>query len=297
MEDVNIKDNTIKHTENNSATQWGFLPKEVHQKIFDLVLMHEDPGWMTSGKYPKDFLNLALASKQSLAELGELVKKLDFRYQYTGKVTDEKLSIILKQYPNVREVALLGSNITDEIIVKIGGLKYLSSLELIEFEIANDKILEILSRFPALKCSLWKATDAKLGRFSKLTNLTELDLGPWSNLRNTGFTHLSNFTNLSRLDLSYAMKLTDIKFVQKLTRLTFLSLQSCENVGDFKPLSNLVNLDFLDLSKCLNVEDSDLTHLSGLTNLTSIDLSYCAGITNDVFLSKLTSLNLKNYKK
>ncbi|KAJ9563106.1 hypothetical protein OSB04_008266 [Centaurea solstitialis] len=66
--------------------------------------------------------------------------------------------------------------------------------------------------------------------------------------RFTNLAHLSNFTNLSLLDLSHNnLKLLPFG-LHSLNKLQILDLSSCNISGDPKPISNLTSLEHLDLS-------------------------------------------------
>jgi internalin A len=121
---------------------------------------------------------------------------------------------------------------------------------------------------------------------SKLTNLTQLDLGQCTSLRDVS--SLSKLTNLTQLDLSFCHSLSDVRDLSGLTNLTRLGLVFCWGLRNVRGLSKLTNLILLNLRECTNLED--VRDLSGLTSLTQLDLSSCDNLRDVSVLSQLTNL-------
>ncbi|XP_023737126.1 calmodulin-binding receptor kinase CaMRLK [Lactuca sativa] len=91
--------------------------------------------------------------------------------------------------------------------------------------------------------------------------------------RFTNLAHLSNFSNLSVLDMSYN-NLKVLPFgLNSVKKLQHLDLSSCNISGDLKPISNLTSLEFLDVAN---------NHMSGtfpddfppLSNINFLNISF-----------------------
>lgn len=87
-------------------------------------------------------------------------------------------------------------------------------------------------------------------------------------------------------------KISDFKFISKLTNLTYLSVLSIKNI-DINFLKGLVNLRFLNLSNC---DLEDITSLADMTNLKSLNLrnNQIVDLTPLSKLSNLKSLDHAN---
>ena len=149
------------------------------------------------------------------------------------------------------------------------------------YSVSKGKEPVAISETTAATTSTEKFVTIKGKQYS--TNLTELNLRKL-NLTDEDIKSLSEFTNLTNLDLSYN-EISDISTLSKLTSLTKLDLSE-NKISDISSLSNLNNLSELWLSAN---QINDISSISKLTNLTKLILSGNK-ISNIDSLSDLTEL-------
>ena len=189
-------------------------------------------------------------------------------------ITDAGLEAI-SGFPLLDRISLKGTKITDSGLMHLASTKTTyTSIELGQTPI-TDEGLATLSRFSSLKSlglDQTKITDAGLEHLSKLKHLQDLSLVRCS-LSDNGARHLKPLTNLQSLDLGL-VPITD------------------EGLVHLKGLTNLQDLT-LSLTK---VTDAGLVHLKGLTNLQDLTLSLTkvtdAGLVHLKGMTKLQELAL-----
>jgi Leucine-rich repeat (LRR) protein len=138
---------------------------------------------------------------------------------------------------------------------------------------------------------LERQSNRDLERLCENREITSLDLSGCVWL--TDLSPLSGLSQLTSLDLSDCESLTFLSELSGLIRLTSLNLYGCSSLVDLSGLSGLSQLTSLNLSGCKSL--TDLSPLSGLSQLTSLNLSYCESLVDLSGLSglsQLTSLDL-----
>lgn len=116
------------------------------------------------------------------------------------------------------------------------------------------------------------------------TNLTYLDLSWALQNESNGYddvdiSALSALTNLEYLQIA-CVNLSDIRALSEMVSLKGLALWGCERIDDLSPLAKLTNLEALELK---NNAITDLKPLEGLTKLNYLDVS-------DNFISDISPL-------
>lgn len=127
-----------------------------------------------------------------------------------------------------------------------------------------------------------------------------MDGNDWSLPRINNLDALKYFTNLTKLDLSWALQNgedtfadVEISGLSTLTNLEYLQL-ACVNVSDISPLSNLTSLKGLVLWGDKRIED--ISPLASLTNLEAVELknNFIGDLTPLAGLSKLNYVDVSN---
>lgn len=169
-----------------------------------------------------------------------------------------------------------------------------------------DHHLEILTSLSPFITSLdlsscYDLTDEGFNHLTEFTNLRKLDLGPWIERNDQVFLIFKHLTNLSYLNLRGCCRLTDEigpESLKHLVQLTTLIL-SHRRFDDkqLESLKDLKELTYLDLSSCLELSDQGLQEIASLNKLEVLNLSQCfeihdLGIKSLRPLSHLSTLNL-----
>lgn len=165
--------------------------------------------------------------------------------------------------------------------VKDAGLLSLQVLtSLIKLNISYGEITEsgishlstLLTNLTSLNISrCYHVKDTGLSYISTLlTNLQELSASGMD-IKDEGISHLSNLSNLTKLNVSDCAFIKGEKF-SLLTNLTSLNVYGCyiiqENVSYISTLTNLTDLNIGSIT----VKREDIAHLSTLTNLKKLDI-------------------------
>lgn len=166
----------------------------------------------------------------------------------------------LQSLVNIKELTLLGHNITDGSPLKC--LTDLTSLRI--YSIKN------------------------LSSLQSIISLTSLDLSSNDGLRD--ISPLKYLTSLTSLDLSSCDSVKDISPLQHLTKLNSLDLSCCDRLYNIDPLGLITSLTKLNLSD--NCCMSNLSGIKDLTNLTELDLSYNDCITSISSLKSIVKLQI-----
>jgi internalin A len=226
-------------------------------------------------------------------------------------------------FPQLRELSLSGSQVTDIGLANLVRLKHLEYLELDNTTI-GDVGLQHVGKIVSLRhlnLHKLKVGDNGLSRLRSLTNLQTLDLCGtavtneglrsiasltqlrgldigWTAVTDSGLAHLRGLINLEYLSLSAG---NDIKFqdaalanLSEMSRMRVLSLSECQLTGSgLKYLQKMEHLESLDL-RSTAISDESLKNIAGLTQLRILQLDWNKGqgITDAglVHLKSLTNL-------
>ncbi|MGA2063201.1 MAG: hypothetical protein ABSG67_22245 [Thermoguttaceae bacterium] len=115
----------------------------------------------------------------------------------------------LQGMPQLKQLAINGSNITDAKLKKLKGLTQLQSLDIWSSQITDNGLEHLEGLIQLQRLYIWNSqiTDAGLEYLKWLTNLQELDISN-SHVTNAGLEHLKVLTKLKTLDLRKT-KVTD----------------------------------------------------------------------------------------
>ena len=229
------------------------------------------------------------------------------------------------------------SGIRDDGLQNLSPLTNLTHLELAECDEISDTGLQHVANLVNLtQLNLTKCvqiTDTGLRHLGALTRMERLDLSNCGNISNTGLAHLAPMagtlthlslhkcrrlsnpcvqnlqplTNLTHLDLSDVLLLTDNALqhfvsypnprdrsvkTSRFPRLTSLDLSDCTRITSIAALDVLSTLKSLHLGNCRKL--SNLVSLQYMHELEHLDLHDCPNIHNDpVCLGHLNSNHLK----
>lgn len=219
------------------------------------------------------------------------------------RLGDETLAA-LATLPRLKKLDLAScDNFTVRGLKLLRGASALRTLLLAAcWQINDEALITLTDCLPMLEClSLFEAgeaaSDVGLCYLSKLTNLSKLDIGyaVWGHT-SQGLAHLiSRLPNLVMLNIGGAEGVTDqvVDELANLKHLTSLDISECQRLTSergMKALRHLPSLLELSLGWNLKLKDSALTSVP--CTVTKLDLSYCGELTDDAFNSaaRLTSL-------
>jgi LSD1 subclass zinc finger protein len=221
----------------------------------------------------------------SAADLEKL--GVTFEKNEQGKVTsvglppafsDATLPYLVKAAPDLESLYLSGTQVGDEGLVHVAGLKKLRIL-ILPPRPADNRLagaglvhLKALVQLEGLYLDGTGVRGASLQPLASLTGLKRLSLAS-NGLTGAGLEHLRPLTQLISLNLSN-QPLTDdgLKHVQALTALQDLHLESTQVTGaGFTGLKGLKDIQILNLSSS-PVTDVGMKHLVGLTKMRTMIL-------------------------
>ena len=239
----------------------------------------------------------------------EALKKLGAGLQFAPNGTVQKISFLderindsdfrhLRGTPNLEELSIHRTSMSDAALVHLKELSKLTVLELYGEPITNVGLeeLSVLTTLRSLDLGATKITDAGLRHLEGLVNLETLDLSRTA-ATDLGLEHLTEFPQLRRLYLR-GTDVTDsgLRHIAGLAHLEELRLDGL-TISDagFSRLSNLTRLKVLGLGRT-EVTDRGLENLSSMIHLTSLDLGGTqttnAGIDHILHLHELEHLML-----
>lgn len=194
-------------------------------------------------------------------------------------------------------------------IANLEGVQYcvnLKSLEIINNNVSDVSMLASLTHLQDL--NIWSNNVSDISPIQNLTNIKKLYLD-YDPIPKSNWAFLKNWTWLEELGMG-GMGLTnsDITFLSNFSNLTWLQIFNNSNIDDLSPIASLTNLEVLlingnkitDLSplsklvnlRDLNVGDNPATDLTSLRNLTSLKILAIFGnhLTDISPLASLTNL-------
>lgn len=195
-------------------------------------------------------------------------------------------------------IASVAVHLTHLEALNLSGCRSPSPIDQVGYAGVNGETLVGLHGLKSLILRWNPVTDASFEVITKLTGLTELDLGECHGLSGRALIGLKSFKNMRKLNLERTMiGLEAIQVIEELSNLESLSLRNCSEIDDFcllflTPLTSLVELN---VSKLYNITDQGVQHLLTLPNLKILDLSYCTRLSGDwnlQFKLELTELKL-----
>ena len=206
----------------------------------------------------------------------------------------------LGRLPNLQELILNQTGISNEQMTRVASLTGLRSLELSECRIGDEGLafLSELTNLEGLFVSGVEVTDDGLEHLKKLNRLKNLRLEtPW--ITDAGLAHIQHLTNLESLQIdSEIASGAALQHIGALTKLKYLFFHEAD-VADahLAHIAHLTELEWLSL-KFSGVTDAGLLHLSGMINLRNLDLGRAhitdAGLSHLKGLANLESLRLNH---
>ncbi len=203
------------------------------------------------------------------------------RFYGSDNLTDEGVKTLVK-LTHLKELALLGQDVSDESLKLIGTMTALEKLDLSGCQITEDGLKHLKG----------------------LVNLKKLD----ADLTGTGLVHLTNLSGIEEINFSYSFKLNpeNIKYLcqfPNLRRLHFPSSSQIPTDEIMAQLSSLTLLESLEIEHCSNdsmrggLSEKGFSHLASFRKLTQLELGNAYGITPSSIkviskLEKLRSLKL-----
>ncbi len=212
----------------------------------------------------------------------------------THNISETAIADLVKSLPNLDDLCLANTPITDAVLERVGGLSKLRSLDLTKTK-ATDRGLKSLRAMAQLEL-LWigydGVTDAGLEQLQGLKNLEWLDISGPNGVTDAGLRCLTRMTELRRLDLGDG-KITDagLATLKSFANLEYLALgsQAITDAG-LRNLEAMTQLDELTL-RCPNLTDAGLKSLKGLTRLRRLTLG-CPKVSDSGLAQLRTLVNL-----
>lgn len=219
------------------------------------------------------------------------------------RLGDETLAA-LATLPRLKKLDLAScDNFTVKGLTSLRGASALRTLLLAAcWQINDEALITLADCLPNLEClSLFEAgetaSDVGLCYLSKLTNLSKLDIGyaVWGHTSQGLAQLIARLPNLLMLNIGGAEGVTDqvVDELANLKHLTSLDISECQRVTSKKGMKALRQLpSLLELSLGWNLRLSDSALMSVPCSVTKLDLSYCGELSDDAFNSteRLTSL-------
>ena len=179
----------------------------------------------------------------------------------------------LTKLKGLRDVNLSGTQVSNDGLVKLQGVKQLRKLELQTCANISDDGMQHLAALPKLEQVLLlynsgSITNGALQQLAKIKSLRLLDVRGCVQISDEGVAHLATLPNLVALKLKTS-GVTDkgVAHLARLSKLRSLHLESCRVSGDaLQHLSGMKELEELNLYGTL-VDDEGLAHLKGLSKL------------------------------
>lgn len=175
--------------------------------------------------------------------------------------------------------------LTDNTLRHISTLTDLKRLTISHNHISSNGFLHIgkLYKLVELNIESTLISDHSLNHISQtLRSLQTLNCGRCNDVTDIGLSHISKFTKLTNLDISWCTKITDKGFshLRKLTLLTRLKLQGCTLLTDdgIKHIQVCTGLEKLNIG-CTNVTDLGLSYIGKLHRLEQFIINGCNKVT------------------
>ncbi len=194
-------------------------------------------------------------------------------------------------------------------IANLEGIQYcvnLKSLEILNNNVSDVSVLASLTYLQDL--NIWYNNVSDITPIQNLTNIKKLYLD-YDPIPKSNWAFLKNWTWLEELGMGgMGLINSDITFLSNFSNLTWLQIFNNSNIDDLSPIASLTNLEILlingnkitdlsPLSKLVNLQDlnvggnqvSDLTPLANLTSLEILSL-FSNQVTDITPLASLTNL-------
>lgn len=257
-------------------------------------------------------LNLAglCASDDSLATLlCQLPRLHTLVLDRCKQAGDKALQAVSKHAPQLRELGLVSTAVSDKGLQQLGGLQQLQALNL-ETCLVGDRGLEVLSRLTALRrldLSETRAGNGAMSFVGKLQQLESLNLA-CSGVNDSGLRRLNRLTRLRCLNLdsrlftdagmAHVAKLASLEcldlFTARISDAGCAAISALTNLrrlevcgGDVTDagvasLAALSKLQHLSLAQNHRIGNAAIQHLIKLNDLTALSLSKCHVTSNSV---------------
>jgi len=188
-----------------------------------------------------------------------------------GQFTDEYLKKIIGQFPDMEDLSVQGSEITDAGIAEIARLKRLRKLSLFEVSV----------------------TEAGLAHIATMGRLEHLLLCSFERIDDSGLKKLGEVESLRYLALSYPdMTAESLKFLQGLKGLETLSLKDATITGEgLRAARSLKNFTEISLDGC-SVTAAGMQCITSLPNLRRLSM-WRWGIKADILKLIRTSASIE----
>lgn len=278
---------------NKIKSEIKHLPREILQKIYQLLPSRDRPAFRLVERYWRELANQA--------QVNLIVKCLT--------------PSLVESFPNVCALTIhRPENRGDDDLALTSRFQHLNLLDLAGNRLlTNDAIASALSNRNLRVLNLTGCTslgDASLAEVVKLENLRTLNLSKCAQITGRGVSELSVLRDLQILNLvgsaastdeglsnlrrfsrlqalsvgSYAsnessVKLTNagLKHLSRLKQLRILSLHNATEIGDrgIVQLTSLKSLQILSLNGCSQLSPTGLARAATLAHLVALDLSHC----------------------
>ena len=175
------------------------------------------------------------------------------RMQFNGRrMSNDVLAQLTTRMPQLVELDLNQSQVTDEGLRHLANLPKLGDLQLQRTHIGDDGMARLVrvKQLQSIDLERTRVGDAGMAYLAKIAQLEELKLGH-TEVTDVGMRHIGRLTNLKILDLRET---------------------SVGNQG-LCHLARLKNLEVLDL-RATNVSDAGLVHLAEMQNLHTLHLAH-----------------------
>jgi hypothetical protein len=224
----------------------------------------------------------------------------DDEIRAVGIGSGTNIDAVMNQLPrlaNVKDVCVIGVDMSDERMKKLALVPNLASLTMINVGFSDEGAKRI-SQIKTLKyLNVWGAAmdEAAMKHLANLQDLQSIGL---TLSTETGLKEFTRLKKLEQLSLGTPLSDSGMKDIGKIKTLKHLSL-SLTNVTPkgLKELTQLKELETLSFAGTYDkLTDASLQPIGALSNLTSLDLTYTAitdaGMSHLLPLEKLSTLNL-----
>ena len=211
--------------------------------------------------------------------------------QLEGCIFPDSVLQTLHDLPQLKQLKIGHSKVTDDGLRFLSGLHGLESLTMTQSNIGDDGLAHLadLQGLKSLTLHMSLVTDEGMRSLGKISTLEQLDLEN-TIVGDAGLAHLSKLSNLKKLLLSRT-RVTDAGLVHLagLVNLRELALyhNDISDVG-LQHLRGLVNLKELDIEGT-QISDAGIADLAGMTQLETLNVRYTDVTTRG--LSQLRDLS------